>query len=80
MHHSFNNLNPDLWEIKKMNKFTKGLAASAITAAMVMPLTANATNGILPLGNGMVAHGMGGAGIRSEERRVGKECRSRWSP
>src|SRR5260370_23035072 len=21
-----------------------------------------------------------GAGIRSEERRVGKECRSRWSP
>ena len=22
----------------------------------------------------------GGAAIRSEERRVGKECRSRWSP
>ena len=22
----------------------------------------------------------GMAGIRSEERRVGKECRSRWSP
>ena len=22
----------------------------------------------------------GGDGIRSEERRVGKECRSRWSP
>ena len=22
----------------------------------------------------------GEAGIRSEERRVGKECRSRWSP
>ena len=22
----------------------------------------------------------GGAGSRSEERRVGKECRSRWSP
>ena len=21
-----------------------------------------------------------GAGVRSEERRVGKECRSRWSP
>lgn len=46
-----------------MNKFTKGIAASAITAAMVLPLTANATNGILPYGNGMVAHGMGGAGI-----------------
>ena len=29
------------------------------------------------------AGNMGGAilgGIRSEERRVGKECRSRWSP
>src|SRR2546430_16825382 len=24
--------------------------------------------------------GRGGAGLRSEERRVGKECRSRWSP
>src|ERR1041384_6005282 len=24
--------------------------------------------------------GAGRAGIRSEERRVGKECRSRWSP
>ena len=24
--------------------------------------------------------GVGGAGGRSEERRVGKECRSRWSP
>src|SRR5689334_24302894 len=23
---------------------------------------------------------LGDAGIRSEERRVGKECRSRWSP
>ena len=22
----------------------------------------------------------GGKGLRSEERRVGKECRSRWSP
>src|SRR3712207_7861108 len=23
---------------------------------------------------------LAGAGVRSEERRVGKECRSRWSP
>jgi len=46
-----------------MNKITKGLAATAVTAAMVMPLAANATNGILPFGNGMVAHGFGGAGI-----------------
>ena len=25
-------------------------------------------------------HSLGGAHRRSEERRVGKECRSRWSP
>ena len=25
-------------------------------------------------------HGEGGVFVRSEERRVGKECRSRWSP
>ena len=24
--------------------------------------------------------GLGADGVRSEERRVGKECRSRWSP
>src|ERR1051326_3524246 len=27
-----------------------------------------------------LAAAQGGGGIRSEERRVGKECRSRWSP
>ena len=31
-------------------------------------------------GNEGTARGASGAGIRSEERRVGKECRSRWSP
>src|SRR2546429_9960192 len=30
---------------------------------------------ILPFGNFAI-----GTGLRSEERRVGKECRSRWSP
>ena len=27
-----------------------------------------------------IAQGKGLLGMRSEERRVGKECRSRWSP
>src|SRR5258706_11073336 len=34
-------------------------------------------------GNGGIGHKRGackGGGERSEERRVGKECRSRWSP
>jgi long-chain fatty acid transport protein len=46
-----------------MSKLTKIMAASAVAAAVAMPLTSHATNGILPLGNGMVAHGFGGAGI-----------------
>ena len=29
---------------------------------------------------GLVAGASKGEGLRSEERRVGKECRSRWSP
>ena len=28
----------------------------------------------------VMGHGMGVPSMRSEERRVGKECRSRWSP
>ena len=32
------------------------------------------------MGNSEVGHLTIGAGRRSEERRVGKECRSRWSP
>ena len=30
--------------------------------------------------NTALANMVGGAQVRSEERRVGKECRSRWSP
>src|SRR3989441_10399330 len=33
----------------------------------------------LALGGG-AARGFAHVGVRSEERRVGKECRSRWSP
>src|SRR3712207_9593386 len=32
------------------------------------------------LGHEIVYAQLGGAAARSEERRVGKECRSRWSP
>ena len=32
------------------------------------------------LGEAIVALVIGGGTMRSEERRVGKECRSRWSP
>jgi long-chain fatty acid transport protein len=46
-----------------MSKLTKLMAASAVAAAVAIPMTSHATNGIMPLGNGMVAHGFGGAGI-----------------
>lgn len=46
-----------------MSTFTRLMAASAVAAAVALPVTGHATNGILPLGNGMVAHGFGGAGI-----------------
>ena len=37
---------------------------------------------VLLFGRGKISSLMGDVakGIRSEERRVGKECRSRWSP
>src|SRR5574343_1806986 len=57
-----------------------GAQANAIT----QQATQNLQNNIMPgINSGAVAAGgYGGSrqGIRSEERRVGKECRSRWSP
>ena len=40
--------------------------------AMVLAITLN--------GQGSIGFAFAGAAVRSEERRVGKECRSRWSP
>src|SRR3712207_8864451 len=34
----------------------------------------------LPRTQALVVDAVRGLGLRSEERRVGKECRSRWSP
>lgn len=46
-----------------MKIINKSVVSIAVAAALCVPVVAMATNGILPLGNGMVAHGMGGAGI-----------------
>ena len=46
-----------------MSKLRKQLVTLTAAATLAMPMAAMATNGILPLGNGMVAHGFGGAGI-----------------
>src|SRR5207248_7611097 len=52
---------------------TAGAGAAAVARPAVMP-TATA---IRRLSSG---EGVSPAAARSEERRVGKECRSRWSP
>src|SRR5437016_7041457 len=61
--------------------------ASAITTDLVNTtscvLTTSATSGVWQTGTDLVltCTVTGGSGTpRSEERRVGKECRSRWSP
>ncbi len=47
-----------------MKKFAlKAVSAAVFTSVATLPMTASATNGILAYGNGMIAHGMGGAGI-----------------
>ena len=51
-----------------------GLLESLMTATIVDDLTDTTSN------KSRECMGQGVANIRSEERRVGKECRSRWSP
>jgi len=54
--------------------------------AMIASIDAGPDDRVLDVatGTGMVARGLvkryGCSVVRSEERRVGKECRSRWSP
>src|SRR3989442_10618913 len=43
-------------------------------------LIAGVVTGLAAAGSGAKVWGVEPAGARSEERRVGKECRSRWSP
>src|SRR3989449_6415436 len=53
----------------------KRLAGLVGASPSEIALTNSATQGL-----GIVASGLGFEEGRSEERRVGKECRSRWSP
>ena len=68
----------------------KGFAAALLLAAMTMPLglrgqagdgkPADAQPAVDPAADKNAAKARGVIDARSEERRVGKECRSRWSP
>src|SRR5260370_40865633 len=67
-------------------------AAGNFREEWVSDITYDQTNGLRPSGHQTARHLVGPiiqpgsdlhhvlAGLRSEERRVGKECRSRWSP
>ena len=54
--------------------FAENAALKAEAAAKASGMTAIADD------SGLEVAALGGAPDRSEERRVGKECRSRWSP
>ncbi len=45
------------------NKIFKKTTILGVTLVSLLPISAMATNGIFPMGNGIVAQGMGGAGI-----------------
>src|SRR3712207_9462066 len=75
-------------ELKKRNKFLPPDPASS-SFCTVGGMIADNSSGIHCLGYGStisflqevnVVYSDGKLGFRSEERRVGKECRSRWSP
>src|SRR5690349_25047636 len=60
------------------------LTASAVTVVIAQPLAAaralRRLDDPVVMAVAFVVLGIGLAGTRSEERRVGKECRSRWTP
>ena len=49
---------------------TRLLPISFILSTWLMPFASHATNGLFPAGNGVVAHGMGGAGIANPSEAI----------
>ena len=68
--------------VQIINKSKHRLPAYATALSAGMDLRANIDEPIVlkPLERCLVPTGLYIAAERSEERRVGKECRSRWSP
>src|SRR5688572_17186194 len=64
--------------------FIGGIGARTAIVALVLysllPIIRNTVTGILGVDAAVREAGRGMGMTRSEERRVGKECRSRWSP
>src|SRR2546426_4529777 len=57
-----------------------GLACAIELAQLARRNGTELNIGVLEKAEALGEHSLSGAVVRSEERRVGKECRSRWSP
>src|ERR1041385_7095588 len=66
-------------EVKKMDPFIHYAVAAAQEAVDDSGLKVTDDDEATRIGV-FIGSGIGGFGVRSEERRVGKEWRSRWSP
>ena len=66
----------------RSDKYLRRLEAMLLVADAETILIISGTGDVIEPDDGVAAIGSGGpyARSRSEERRVGKECRSRWSP
>src|SRR5438445_11620063 len=60
------------WRDWSSDVCSSDLRASLLALVSVTPVTPQAASA--------APTGASGGGVRSEERRVGKECRARWSP
>ena len=68
------------WDLKKFRKVSKNIGSGMKSVGEVMAIGRKFEEA---LQKAIRMLGTGAAGLvanRSEERRVGKECRSRWSP
>ena len=64
-----------------MKKILKKLSCALLAAAMVCAMTPLAASAAINYSKTRIVYmPTSGKDLRSEERRVGKECRSRWSP
>ena len=65
----------------KLKKMMALVLCAATVAGLGLTGCGNSDNGAADnAGSAATVAGLGLTGCRSEERRVGKECRSRWSP
>src|SRR3712207_9301377 len=64
------------WKIGVRLPLLQGVTFTAVSPMIAIGLAAGGgTEGLVVIYGAVIV-----AGLRSEERRVGKECRSRWSP